>query len=174
MNKFYKDENLMKNFFKSSLSHKFEKNYLKVDLSWSQVIQNIDLNIRFKYFVKYLDNCGIVLNTVFDIEEVNFILEQIKKNNPNHNDFSSHMYISLSKESKTFGRHKDNSDVWFLQCIGKTEWKIFDRDKIYSYILDPGDFLFVPKYMYHETIPLSPRMGISFGMDFSDKNLKYL
>ncbi len=80
-------------------------------------------------------------------------------------NLSAHMYISLSKRSKTFDKHKDNSDVWFWQCIGKTKWEIFESDTIYSYILEPGDFIYVPKNMFHKTTPLSSRVGISFGVD---------
>lgn len=159
------------NFFKSTQHHKFLKNYIKSDLSWDNVIYNIDINTQENYSIKSLSNYGIVIHNIFNIEKVNIILDEIKKNNTNHNHFSAHMYISLSKKSKTFGKHKDCSDVWFWQCIGKTNWEVFENNQIYSYILDPGDFIYVPKNIFHNVIPMSPRVGISFGMDYSFKIL---
>ena len=119
--------------------------------------------------MKSLLNYGIVLHKIFDIEEVNFILKKIKNNNPN-NSYSAHAYISLSKESKTFGKHKDESDVWYWQCIGSTQWKIFESNETISYILEPGDIIYVPRGIFHDIIPLSPRVGISFGLDFLNNN----
>ena len=152
-------------FFERSTTHKFLKDYMTSNLSWEKVIHNIDLNIQKKYLVKSFDDYGIVIHNIFDIEEVSLILEKIKNNNLSCKNLSAHMYISLSERSKTFGKHKDTSDVWFWQCIGKTKWEIFESDTIYSYILKQGDFIYVPRGMFHKTTPLSPRVGISFGVD---------
>ena len=163
------------NFFKSSSSHKFVKNYIKSDLSWEKVIYNIDTNIEQKYLVKSLKNCGIVIHNIFDVPQVNLVLDEIKKNNNNVSQtfFSAHMYISLSKESETFGKHKDDSDVWFWQCIGKTKWEVFESNNIHTYTLEPGDFIYISRNTFHKVTPLSPRVGISFGMDYFHKNIAY-
>ena len=154
-------------FFKKSTTHKFIKNYMTSNLSWEKVVYNIDINVQKKetYLVKSFEDYGIVIHNIFDIEEVFLILEKIKNNNMTCENLSAHMYISLSQRSKTFGKHKDDSDVWFWQCIGKTKWEIFESDIIYSYILEPGDFIYVPKNIFHKTTPLSSRVGISFGVD---------
>jgi len=39
--------------------------------------------------------------------------------------------------------------------------------------MSPGDFIYVPKNIFHEVIPLTPRVGISFGIDYNDSILKY-
>jgi len=159
----------MNSIFKSSLSHQYIERFLTKVPDWEKIIFNIDLNILSKHPIKSLFNYGIVLHEIFNIEEVDFILNEIKNNNPN-NSYSAHVYISLSKESKTFGKHKDESDVWYWQCIGSTQWKIFEFNKTISYTLEPGDIIYVPKGIFHDVIPLSPRVGISFGLDYLNKN----
>lgn len=162
----------MDSIFKSSLSHKYIKKFLTEVPNWEQIIYNIDLNVQNKQLIKSLPNYGIVIHEISDIKEVDFILSEIKNNNPN-NIYSAHMYISLSKESKTFGKHKDKSDVWYWQCIGSTEWKIFQSHETMSYILKPGDIIYVPKETFHDVIPLSSRVGISFGLDYKPIKLTY-
>ena len=159
----------MNNIFRSSTSHKYIEKFLIKVPTWEQIIFNIDLNIQKKELIKSLPDYGIVLHKIFNIEEVDFILKEIENNNPN-NRYSAHAYISLSKESKTFDKHKDESDVWYWQCIGLTEWKIFKFNETISYILEPGDIIYIPKGIFHEVTPLSPRVGISFGLDYTVKN----
>lgn len=131
-------------------------------------IQNLKKRIN-SISTKSLPDYGIVLHNIFNIEEVEFILNEIKNNNPNYS-YSAHAYVSLSKESKTFGKHKDGSDVWYWQCIGSTQWKIFEFNETISYILEPGDIIYVPRGIFHDVIPLSPRVGISFGLDYLNEN----
>jgi len=159
----------MDNIFNSSSSHKYIKKFLTRVPDWKKIISNIDLNIQYKISTKSLPGGGIVLHDIFNIEEVEFILNEIKNNNPNNN-YSHHVYISLSKKSKTFGRHKDKFDVWYWQCIGSTQWKIFESNENISYILEPGDIIYVPRGIFHDVIPLSPRVGISFGLDYLNEN----
>ena len=161
--------NVMNNIFNSSSSHKYIKKFLTKVPDWKKIISNIDLNIQNKQSIKSLFNYGIVLHEIFNIEEVDFILNEIKNNNPNYS-YSAHAYVSLSKESKTFGKHKDESDVWYWQCIGSTQWKIFEFNENISYILEPGDIIYIPRGIFHDVIPLSPRVGISFGLDYLNKN----
>jgi mannose-6-phosphate isomerase-like protein (cupin superfamily) len=163
----------MNNVFKSSLSHKHIKKFLTKVPDWEQIIFNIDLNIQSKQLIKSFPDYGIVIHKIFNIEEVDFILKEIENNNPN-NSYSAHIYISLSKESKTFGKHKDESDVWYWQCIGSTQWEIFQFNKTISYILEPGDIIYVPKGIFHDVTPLSSRVGISFGLDYLNKNTKLI
>ena len=57
----------------------------------------------------------------------------------------------------TYGKHKDNIDVYFWQVQGISEW-IINEEHI---LLNPSDLLFVEKGVYHEVIPKTPRAGIS-------------
>ena len=96
------------------------------------------------------------------IDKVKLICGQIQKlENRNANaDFAdAHMYMGLTAKSESIGKHHDDCEVIFWQCIGRTEWDVDNT----TYILEPGDCLYIPKGMMHEVKSLSPRMGISFG-----------
>lgn len=161
----------MHDFFKITNKHKYVKKYFTDVPSWDDIIHNIDLNIQKQYEIKNRSSYGIEIFNIFDINVVDSILNEIEKNNPNKK-YSAHAYISLSAKSDTLGKHVDQSYVWFWQCIGKTDWEIFENDKVYHYELSPGDFIYIPKGIFHNVKPLSPRVGISFGVD-CETNFNY-
>ena len=97
------------------------------------------------------------------IEKVKSVCNEIEKLNnrsANVDIADAHMYMGLTAKSESIGKHHDDCEVIFWQCIGKTEWTVDENNK---YILSPGDCLYIPKGMMHEVKSLSPRMGISFG-----------
>ena len=83
------------------------------------------------------------------IEEVKFSLRKLECK-------IAHLYINTCV-GLTFGKHKDNVDVYFWQVQGISEW-IIDNQII---VLSPGDLLIVKKDIYHEVVPKTPRAGIS-------------
>lgn len=77
----------------------------------------------------------------------------------------------VGNETK-YSAHKDNHHVISWQCIGKVEYKIYDniespviqslddlvKDVSYkSYILNPGDVIFMPSGVIHEAVVSEPR-----------------
>jgi ribosomal protein L16 Arg81 hydroxylase len=72
---------------------------------------------------------------------------------------TAHLYFNVSLNGGSFGRHNDDVNVYFWQCQGSTKWVMDDCE----YVLEPGDMIYVPKYVYHDVIPLTPRAGISMG-----------
>jgi ribosomal protein L16 Arg81 hydroxylase len=72
----------------------------------------------------------------------------------------AHLYINITQNGDTYGRHSDTVDVYYWQVQGKTNWQ-FDDEK---YILEPGDLIIIPKGIYHNVQPLSPRAGISMSI----------
>lgn len=153
----------MEDFFEISRHHKF---YEKSDYSlptWDSIINNVDVNIRKNLPVKIMNNFGIVTHDTLDIVEIHPILKILQKKYSNLTT-SAHAYISFSSKSSTFGKHKDDTDVWVWGCIGITKWTVFD-DEIHKYYLHPGDIIYVPRGMYHDTKPITPRVSISFGVD---------
>ena len=84
---------------------------------------------------------------------------------------SAHAYISFSSIGKGTGRHRSKSDVLFWQAIGSTRWVVEGKMGTTTITLPPGHVLYIPHAMYHTVVPLSPRVGISLGLDYlnSDK-----
>ena len=75
------------------------------------------------------------------------------------------VYHTDTDKAKTFGKHVDDLDVYFLQVIGETQFTVWEDDEEYVHILKPGDMLHIPAGLYHDTVPLTPRVGISYGVE---------
>lgn len=133
-------------------------------ISWHEVIHCLDLNVKNKSYIKTLKNFGIVIHNTESIEQIDPIIEwfgSLDMSRP----VSAHMYISLTTQSETFGWHSDTSDVLFWQCLGSTLFSVLEEGKTISYRLEKNDLLYIPCGVKHNTQPLSPRVGISLGID---------
>jgi ribosomal protein L16 Arg81 hydroxylase len=132
-------------------------------LTWDEVIFNFNENIVSDGFVTILDNYGLVTHDAEKIKKVNDVSPLFQQLFPN-NYISAHLYVSLTQISKTFGKHNDDVPVFFWQCIGITRWTVYE-DISYVYDLMPGELLYIPKEVYHNTQPITPRAGVSFGIE---------
>ena len=151
----------------------------KVDVptpSWQEILE--ELNRQYKIHLhnrdfeifKYQDNLGFILHKCEHIPVVKEFLIAISLSHHRiHQLFTSLGYISLSSESKTYGRHKDEMDVWCWQMQGKTLWTVEGKNEKFEKILEPGELIYVPRDMWHNTKPITPRAGLSFGSE----NVKY-
>lgn len=97
-----------------------------------------------------------------------------------------HIYCGL-KKSKSFKAHFDYADNIILHQSGKCYWKIYKQhaqdckfkpningkklDVEFECEIGAGDFIYVPKYQYHECIPLKKRISLSFPIVQSDTKL---
>lgn len=73
-----------------------------------------------------------------------------------------HVYTSKVSDGKTFGNHNDTVDVLIVQSIGNMMYNVEGKDLI---ILKPGDGMIIPKGMYHDPIPIEPRVTLSFSWE---------
>lgn len=143
--------------------HYFVKN-IDYDLpSWEDVLKSFDRCIRDNKKLKILDKLGFVF---FEAEKINHV-NRLKYDIETHynRECSAHCYMSLLSESATFGRHNDESDVFFWQILGRSKWYVEDQ-KVCEYELYPNDLIYIPRGVVHEVNPLEPRVGISFGLDY--------
>lgn len=124
-------------------------------LSWNEILNNFDMSVKKNEFIK---NNGIgffVSHSAHKIDKLKNIMNKLNCN-------TAHLYFNITTASKTFGNHNDSMDVYFWQCQGKSIWKI---ENSMDFTLEPGDLIFVPKNIWHNVIPLTPRAGISFSKD---------
>ena len=84
-------------------------------------------------------------------------LAEHMKINYNMRDF--HQYVSLCGGSSTFGRHNDEVDVMIVPVIGDIGYTV---DGLGEVFMEPGDILYIPKYVYHEPRIFVPRATLSF------------
>jgi ribosomal protein L16 Arg81 hydroxylase len=156
--------NNIEELFYPSEHHKFYKDDSFEKITWDEVITNIDVTVcqETRPPLKILDNLGIVSHDTTDMLKTYPIRDLIKKYRSNI-DFTVHLYVSLTSVSNTFGKHNDFTDVIIWQCLGITRWTIYDKQTV-QYDLKPGEFLYIPRNMFHDTIPITPRASISFGL----------
>jgi ribosomal protein L16 Arg81 hydroxylase len=132
--------------------------------TWQNVIDN--LNACQGEAVYHTDTMGVIVHEVrhkdyTPVQEMAAMLSHEYNNAP----VSAHTYISFTDQSKTFGKHVDDLDVYFLQALGQTQFTVWEEDQEFVYTLKPGDMLHIPAGLYHDTKPLTPRVGISYGVE---------
>lgn len=135
--------------------------------TWENVINN--LNACPKTSVDVLDDLGVIAYDVLS-DDYAPVLEVARQLSVEHNNIpvSTLSFISFTSNSKTFGKHSDNIDVYCLQALGKTKFSVWENDEQYDYELKPGDMIHVPAGFYHSTEPLGPRVIISYGIEVHD------
>lgn len=119
-------------------------------VEWSEAFLNFDKSIHSEKQIKFNYPGFYVSHEGHTIPKVESVLKDLNCN-------IAHLYFNITTRAKTFGRHNDVMDVYFWQCQGVTKW-IFDNDEI---ILNPGDLIYIPKGVFHNVVPLSPRLGVS-------------
>jgi hypothetical protein len=161
--KFLKDTDFLNNRNKN-IPHFFKNPGLDL-ASWNDVISEIDIAIKNQLDMRIHDDGCFVLVEGHRIKYAGDLLAEYSKLNPSLKA-SAHAYIALSEKSWVLGRHNDSADVLFWQIIGSTEWTIeCDNEKI-VHVLTPGDLIYVPMGLYHDVKNLTPRVGVSFGLDY--------
>ena len=69
-----------------------------------------------------------------------------------------HIFFSNNKKG-SFDLHKDDGHNVIVGCLGKLELTIEDK----RYIIDNGDYVFIPSNTYHKVVPLTDkRISCSF------------
>ncbi len=130
-------------------TYKVERSFNKSVPSWQSILENYNWSLVNDKFTKHVSPGFFVSLDAHLIDEVK---ESLKKLNCK----TAHLYINTCL-GPTYGKHKDDIDVYFWQVQGIAEW-IVGKDRI---ILSPGDLITVKKNVYHEVIPKTPRAGIS-------------
>jgi len=132
--------------------------------TWDNVIAN--LNACPKESIDVLDDLGAI---VYEVRDQGYMpaldVARQLSNEYAGVPVSTLTFISFSSSSKTFGKHVDDTDVYFLQALGKTKFSVWENDEQFDYELNPGDMIHVPAGLYHDTVPLGPRVGLSYGIE---------
>lgn len=131
--------------------------------TWEDAILDFDYNVQnHTGEVKDLGSLGIVTHRGENLVRVKELMNIIHSLKPEEEKCTAHLYMSLLSTSTTFGWHKDDVDVFYIQARGEMIWQT-DVDQVVDYKLEPGDMIYIPKYILHNTKPITPRLGISIG-----------
>jgi mannose-6-phosphate isomerase-like protein (cupin superfamily) len=57
--------------------------------------------------------------------------------------------------------HSDPVDGFYIQCEGQTTWRAFYKGRTESYLVNPGDLLYIPKGIDHSVESMNVRAAIS-------------
>lgn len=139
-----------------------------IDITWDDIVSNVNLCSEVNDQIKYLKGTFIthkVLNKKLD-QIARPIRAELREVYPGSTNYTSHVYSSMTVNAETFGRHRDTADVFFLGIKGSTQFEIWDiNNNVSSYTIQVGDMVFVPRGLFHNTTALTPRSGISFGIE---------
>ena len=81
----------------------------------------------------------------------------------NFREYSSEEIPTNFESLMVPSRHSDPVDGVFVQCLGTTKWTAFYEEETESFIVKPGDIMYIPKGVEHSVETLEPRIGVSFG-----------
>jgi len=149
---------------RSNSTHHVVRDLGEILPTWNDILEEFNRTIQSKEKLKVLDSLGFVLLQAQHIPSVSAVISVIE--NITNAKCSAHCYMSLLETSATFGRHNDNADVFFWQVQGRTRWTVEEGGEIYEYELSPNDMIYIPRFIIHEVVPLTPRAGISIGIDY--------
>jgi ribosomal protein L16 Arg81 hydroxylase len=135
------------------------------NISWDEIIECIDYNVSEDLYIRNLNKFAIILHDASVNSKIAKILAEYSKFEPAV-PCTAHIYISLTKLSETFGWHKDFGDVVFWQAIGTTKFSVREKNQLYEYFMNPGDVIYIPRGILHNTEPQTPRVGISMGLEY--------
>tara|TARA_R100000353_G_C6497752_1_gene193406 strand:+ start:661 stop:1068 length:408 start_codon:yes stop_codon:yes gene_type:complete len=131
------------------MSFKLERNFNNNVPSWEAILNNFNWSSIANKDTKHICPGFFVSHEAHLMKEVQTSLEKLDCK-------IAHLYFNIAI-GKTYGKHKDDVDVYFWQVQGAAKWSIKDQ----NIILNPGDLLIIEKDVYHEVVPLTPRAGIS-------------
>lgn len=132
--------------------------------NWELVIGNLDACPDEAIF--HMDNLGVAVHQVY-LEEYKPILHLADHISKEYNDapVTAQTMISFMSRSGNYGKHVDEVDVYILQALGLVDVSVWENENEYKYQLTPGHMIHIPKGLYHQITPLSPRVSISYGVE---------
>jgi hypothetical protein len=147
--------------------------FIELDRIYKFNLQNqsnlIEVNKHFHLGV-YLEN--LLTNNFGLNESSNFpifsdFLEALKESHDirANQHYTSQMFLSLTSVESSYGRHRDEMDVWIWQLIGRSKWKIEGKSEIFEKIVGPGELIYIPRNIYHTINSIDPRASISFASE---------
>ena len=143
------------------MNYKFIPNKYQLckKVTWEDVINKMDVEIynqSHKLIVDYGIAPTIILHEDYYPGSISSAFNEVQQD---LNIEVLHIYTSLGRNAKTFGRHCDTMDVVIVQSIGRI---YYDFDCGSRVELNPGDALHIPKGIYHNPIVFEPRVTLSF------------
>ena len=135
---------------------------LSEELNFNKLVFFLD---RLEHHMLCLDHGKVKLEKFSDFSEgkefcnlVSSLLE-----NKGFQTIDACIFSSLTKSGISIN-HADKESVFLFNVFGSVIYNIYEERSHTSFLLNPGDFLLVPKSVVHAAIPLEPRIVVSVGV----------
>ena len=143
-----------------------------LETSWEEAVAHVNNIANEEQFKKLGDfyTIGMLSDDSVDIKNLKPLIQKIE-NFYQDSVVGICTFTNFATSDSPIVIHKDGWNSCFWQGVGKTEWKIYDSplSEIYeSFIVDSGEFLYIPQGVYHTVVAKEPRFSISF--QFLSKN----
>ena len=136
--------------------------WTQVDIHWDQVIEKINGDVHDGFWGYSNDKTIAEILPTIILEGNNLPSSFVPVAQKVYDEFGFDIvdtYVAFTPQSKTFGRHCDDQDVFIVGAIGATKYKFDDGKK---YTIWPGCGIYIPAGVYHEPISCTPRVVLSF------------
>jgi hypothetical protein len=134
---------------------------------WEDLLENIARSAQRHGELGQTPNLGFVGYHADRIPNVGRAMRELSEATDPTTVWTAHLFLSFSEDTQGYGRHKDDNDLWFWQCYGSTQWRVEHPDGDFEGELCPGQWIYVPRELYHTVKPLGPRASISIGNHYN-------
>jgi hypothetical protein len=167
--------------FITLLSNKYNT---PINYGWNEDLKKILIKNKIQDFLTDIfiyDKFDPVILRVIEYNKDKYLHNSMPKAEPLveyfkniYDHFQLKAILNFIGNEGIYTAHKDNHDVISWHCVGTMEWRIyptFSEDKhpidyiegnepYDSYILEPGDVIYVPKNTGHRVISNTPRASL--------------
>ena len=99
------------------------------------------------------------------LTEVEPIIDRINESFDSSKIYAGKLHLNLLGDGQSYDIHEDDHDVLSWQTNGKVEYRIHDSknfDLYETYLLEPGDIIYMPSGLIHSIRVIEPRTTIIF------------
>jgi len=138
----------------------FSKNAYQLvkQITWDDVIKKMENEFELETCVSYVNPTSAPTIILHNENQPKSIFDAVREIEKDWVTNSCHVYTSFAKSALTFGRHNDNVNVLIVGAIGKVSYKFDDGS---TYLVEPGDSLYISAGEYHDPIVHSARATLS-------------
>jgi mannose-6-phosphate isomerase-like protein (cupin superfamily) len=138
----------------------FSKNAYQLvkQITWDDVIKKMENEFELETCVSYVNPTSAPTIILHNENQPKSIFDAVKEIEKDWVANSCHVYTSFAKSALTFGRHNDKVNVLIVGAIGTVSYKFDDGS---TYLVEPGDSLYISAGEYHDPIVHSARATLS-------------
>ena len=146
----------------------FTKNAYQLvkQITWDDIIKKMENEFELETCVSYVNPGSAPTIILHNENQPKTIYEAVQEIEKDWITNSCHVYTSFAKSALTFGRHNDKVNVLIVGAIGQVSYKFDDGS---TYLVEPGDSLYISAGEYHDPIVHSARATLSISTPQSPK-----